>query len=74
MQPLYPPVADLAVTPKPVPPDAIVTSERAAAEYSATLGGLGRAGLGAGRAAVPVGGGERDVRHLSGCARTGALN
>ncbi len=44
MQPLYPPVADLAVMPKPAPPDAIVTSERAAAEYSATLEGWGERG------------------------------
>ena len=33
IRPLFPPSADLAVEPKPVPPPEIVTSAQAAAEY-----------------------------------------
>ena len=37
VQPIYPPLADLQVEPKPVPPADIVTSAQAAAAYDIAL-------------------------------------
>lgn len=44
VQPLFPPSADLAVEPKPVPPADIVTSAQAAAEYDIAVEGWGERG------------------------------
>lgn len=44
VQPIFPPPADLAVEPKPVPPAEIVTSAQVAAEYDIQLEGWGERG------------------------------
>lgn len=44
IQPAFPPVADLVVEPKPVPPPEIVTSAQAAAEYDIAVEGWGERG------------------------------
>ena len=44
VQPLYPPLADLQVEPKPIPPADIVTSAQAAAEYDIAVEGWGERG------------------------------
>lgn len=44
IQPLFPPSADLRVEAKPIPPDNIVTSAQAAAEYDIALEAWGERG------------------------------
>jgi hypothetical protein len=44
IQPAFPPLADLSVEPKPVPPPEIVTSAQAAAEYDIAVEGWGERG------------------------------
>lgn len=44
LRPLFPPAAELAVEPKPVPPADIVTSAQAGAVYSARIEGWGERG------------------------------
>ena len=44
IQPAFPPVADMAVEPKPVPPPEIVTSAQAAAAYDIALESWGERG------------------------------
>lgn len=44
VQPIYPPLADLTVEPKPVPPADIVTSAQAAANYDIAVEGWGERG------------------------------
>lgn len=44
IQAAFPPAADLAVEPKPVPPVDIVTSAQAAAEYDIAVEGWGERG------------------------------
>lgn len=44
MRTIFPPPADLAVEPKPVPPLEIVTSAQAAAEYDVALESWGERG------------------------------
>ena len=44
IQPQFPPVADLRVEPKPVPPPEIVTSAQAAAQYDVAVESWGERG------------------------------
>lgn len=44
IQPAFPPVADLQVEPKPVPPPEIVTSAQAAADHDIAIEGWGERG------------------------------